>query len=98
MVKIHLFSGFENQRLKIARDTPLGHLYSDDNINELLDAAKTVGVNPDYIQNSRGFYHFDLWGKPLNRARLFYSQADNHILYRDLKIRRQNSKLQDTMD
>jgi len=84
MVKIHLFSGFENERLKITRKTALGHLYSDDNIDELLDAAKTIGVNPDYVQNSRGFYHFDLWGKPLTRARLFYPQADNHNLYRDI--------------
>jgi hypothetical protein len=85
MIKIHLFSGFENQRLKIRRDTPLGHLYSDQSSSELLEAARIVGVNPRCIQNSRGFYHFDLWGKPLLKARLFYPRVSNHELYRDLQ-------------
>jgi hypothetical protein len=85
MVKIHLFSGFENERLQITRDTPLGHLYSDESMAELLEAAQLVGVNPDYIQNSRGFFHFDLWGKPLAKARLFFSRAGNHDLYRDIQ-------------
>lgn len=85
MVKIHLFSGFENKRLKISRETPLGHLYSDYNVDELLDAAKLVGVNPDYIQNSRGFRHFDLWGKPLVKARMFFPRATNRDIYRDMQ-------------
>jgi hypothetical protein len=85
MVKIHLFSGFESERLKITRDTPLGHLYSDENIVELKEAAKTVGVNTDYIQDSRGFLHFDLWGKPLKKAKLFFPHADNHEVYKDIK-------------
>jgi hypothetical protein len=85
MVKIHLFSGFENKRLQIERDTPLGHLYSDSSQSELLAAARQVGVNPRCLQNSRGFYHFDLWGKPLVRARLFYPRVNNRELYRDLQ-------------
>jgi hypothetical protein len=85
MIKLHLFSGHENARLKITRDTLLGHLYSDKDKEELLEAARLVGVNPDYIQNSRGFYHFDLWGKPLIKARLFFKQVDNHEIYRDMK-------------
>ncbi len=89
MVKIHLFSGFSNERLKITRDTPLGHLYSDQNVAELMEAARTIGVNTDYLQDSRGFLHFDLWGKPLAKARLLYPRADNHALYLDIhKIRR----------
>ena len=85
MVKIHLFSGFECQRLKITRDTPLGHLYSDESTAELREAARTVGVNPDYLQNSRGFFHFDLWGKPLAKAKLLFPRADNHEIYRDMR-------------
>jgi hypothetical protein len=86
MVKIHLFSGFENPRLKISRDTRLGHLYSDSSRAELLEAARLVGVDSRCLQNSRGFYHFDLWGKPLIKARLFFPKADNHMIYRDMQI------------
>jgi hypothetical protein len=95
MVKIHLFSGFENRRLKIERDTPLGHLYSDDSLEELLQAALLVGVHAECIQNSRGFYHFDLWGKPLIRARLLYPHVTNRELYRDLQaVRSQKTSLE----
>jgi hypothetical protein len=95
MVKIHLFSGFENSRLKIGRDTPLGHLYSDFSPEELLEAAHQVGVKRQCIQNSRGFYHFDLWGKPLLKARLFYPRVSNRELYRDLQaVRNHNSPLE----
>jgi hypothetical protein len=92
MVKIHLFSGFESERLKISRDTLLGHLYSDESLAELLEAARLVGVNPAHIQNSRGFLHFDLWGKPLLKARLFFKTVDNHEIYRDMKVRTQKPK------
>jgi hypothetical protein len=58
MVKIHVFSGFESERLKIRRDMLLGHLYSDKGTPELIEAARAIGVNPAYLQNSRGFFHF----------------------------------------
>ena len=92
MVKIHIFSGFESERLKIRRDTLLGHLYSDEGTLELIEAAQTIGVNPAYLQNSRGFFHFDLWGKPLTRARLFYPHVNNRELFCDLQALRDNNK------
>jgi hypothetical protein len=85
MVKVHLFSGYESEKLKITRDTPLGHLYSDQNTDELIEASRLVGVSLNYIQNSRGFEHFDLWGKPLKKARLLFAVVDNHEIYRDMK-------------
>ncbi len=85
MIKIHVFSGFESARLKITREMQLGHLYSDESNSELVEAASLVGVNPDYLQNSRGFYHYDLWGKPLIKARLLFKTVDNHELYRDMQ-------------
>jgi hypothetical protein len=92
MVKIHVFSGFESERLKIRRDMLLGHLYSDKGTPELIEAARAIGVNPAYLQNSRGFFHFDLWGKPLTKARLFYSRVNNRELYLDLQELRDNNK------
>jgi hypothetical protein len=92
MVKIHVFSGFESERLKIRRDMLLGHLYSDESTPELIEAARIIGVNPTYLQNSRGFFHFDLWGKPLTKARLFYPRVNNRELYRDLIELRDNLK------
>jgi len=91
MVKIHLFSGFESDRLKIKRDTPLGHLYSDTGKEELIEAARLVGVNPACLQKSHGLYHFDLWGKPLIKARLFFTRATNREIYRDMQAVNQAS-------
>jgi hypothetical protein len=88
LVKLHLFSGFENESLGIRRDTQLGHLYSDSAESELLSAARELGIKPDALQCSRGFYHFDLWGEPLSEARLHHKIADNHEIYRDMKSRR----------
>jgi hypothetical protein len=88
MVKLHLFSGFENSRLGITRDMRLGHLYSDSSLQELKEAAKRLGINPEYLQNSRGFYHYDLWGKPLEKACLLFKIVDNHELYRDIRSNR----------
>ncbi len=91
MIKLHVFSGFESEKLKISRETPLGHLYSDRDVEELKEAVKLIGVNPDYLQNSRGFFHYDLWGKPLIKARLFFKIVNNHELYQDLKAIRNQS-------
>jgi hypothetical protein len=85
MVKIHLFSGFASERLGISRDTQLGHLYSDQDNEELMQAARVVGINPRYIQNSRGFWHFDLWGQPLQKARQMFKTVTNREIYQDLK-------------
>jgi hypothetical protein len=85
MIKLHLFSGFENQRLGIYRDTPLGHLYSDHGNDELIEAARLLGIPAGGLQNSRGFYHFDLWGEPLAKARLQFRIVNNHEIYRDMR-------------
>ena len=84
MVKLHLFSGFENPRLGIERVTPLGHLYSDRDTLELEQAARELGVPAGALQCSRGFYHFDLWGEPLARARFRHQIVDSHELYQDI--------------
>jgi hypothetical protein len=86
MIKVHLFSGFENERMGIGRDTPLGHLYSDSNDEELLDAARSLGIPARGVQHSRGgFCHIDLWGPHLDRAKLQFKIVDNHEIYRDMK-------------
>ncbi len=84
MVKLHLFSGFENPRLGIERAMLLGHLYSDQDMPELLRAARELGVPAGALQCSRGFYHFDLWGEPLDRARFRHPIVNNHEIYRDI--------------
>jgi hypothetical protein len=84
MIKLHLFRGFENQRLGIQRDTLLGHLYSDRDNDELIQAALSLGIDPKFIQNSRGFYHFDLWGEHLTKARNMFMVVTNHEIYADM--------------
>jgi hypothetical protein len=85
MIKLHIFRGFEDERLGIQRETWLGHLYSDLSHAELVEAAELIGINPDHIQNNRGFYHFDLWGKPLIKARLLFRIVINREIYFDMK-------------
>ncbi len=88
MIKLHLFSGFENERLGIQRDTPLGHLYSDQSTDELLAAARLIGIYPARLQNSRGFIHLDLWGEPLTKARQQFKIVTNREIYQDMRGRR----------
>jgi streptomycin 6-kinase len=85
LVKLHLFSGFENARLGIEKNTQLGHLYSDWRHEELLEAGRELGINPGALQCSRGFYHFDLWGEPLKKACSLHKIVGNHEIFRDMR-------------
>jgi hypothetical protein len=85
LIKVHLFSGFENPRLGIQRTTQLGHLYSDASQAELLEAARALGLPSAGLQCSRGFYHFDLWGEPLHRARSLHKVVGNREIFQDMK-------------
>jgi hypothetical protein len=87
LIKLHLFCGFENLRLGISRETPVGHLYSDVSQAELLEAAQELGIGPGALQCSRGFYHFDLWGEPLKKARARHRIVNNREIYRDMKLK-----------
>jgi hypothetical protein len=85
MIKLHLFSGFENKKLGITKDTKLGHLYSDtQDKDELIKAGTLVGTSTDWLQTPEltGLLHFDLWGTPLRKARrLFPIVSDEQLVY-----------------
>ena len=66
---------------------PLGHLYSDGDTAELLEAGREIGIAPGALQCSRGFFHFDLWGEPLKRAKARHRIVGNREIYRDMKKR-----------
>lgn len=86
MIKLHLFTGFENKDLGITPDMEVGHLYSDDdNKGELVDAAVGCGLNSGYIQ-SASLVHFDLWGKPLERAKKRFRIVSDLELSVDMKL------------
>lgn len=86
MIKLHLFSGFENKRLGITPDMELGHLYSDTgDRGELCEAAASVGLYTGTIQEKEGLVHFDLWGQPLARAIERFPLATDAELYEDMK-------------
>lgn len=86
MVKLHLFSGFENRRLGISSDMEQGHLYSDaGDYIELREAAVfRLGLKEEYMHNP-GFAHFDLWGGPLKRAKRLFSVVNDLQLAEDMK-------------
>ena len=85
VVKLHLFSGFENRELGITPDMELGHLYEDTNSFAILAyAADKVGLKEQYAQNSDGFIHFDLWGKPLERAKRMFKIVSDLELAKDI--------------
>ena len=87
MVKLHLFSGFEKHSLGITPEIELGHLYDDINSHaNLADAAQRLGVNTRRTQTSRaGLVHFDLWGKPLVRAKKLFPLVSGRELARDMQ-------------
>lgn len=71
MIKLHLFSGFENPILGITPDMEIGHLYDDQNDQRaLIIAAIELGLASSYMQGAgTGLIHFDLWGNPLIKAK-----------------------------
>jgi hypothetical protein len=91
MVKLHLFTGFENEALGITADMELGHLYEDTNsIAILAYAAEKVGLKASYKQDSDGLFHFDLWGKPLERAKRMFPVISDQTLHQDMiRIKRE---------
>lgn len=73
--RLHLFSGFENKMLGITPDMELGHLYDWRNdILVLKKLGKEVGMKSNWMQvdDATNFWHFDLWGKPLEKARQLF--------------------------
>lgn len=92
MIKLHLFSGFENKKLGITPETALGHLYSDmEQVAELKYAGARVGMKDKWLQNKddTGIWHFDLWGKPLEKAkRLFPIVTDFEFVADVLRLKR----------
>lgn len=74
MIKLHLFSGFHNTKLGITEDMEIGHLYSvNEDVVELGAAGIRVGMKPWWMQKSNtGILHFDLWRRPLRRAKELY--------------------------
>lgn len=85
MIKLHLFTGFENKKLGITPDMELGHLYEDTNSFAILVyAAGKVGMKPKWAQNADGFVHFDLWGRPLEKAKQLFHIASDLELAEDI--------------
>jgi len=85
VVKLHLFGGFENKALGITPDMELGHLYEDTNSLAILAyAAEKVGLKSSYQQETGGLVHFDLWGKPLERAKQMFAIVSDEELYQDM--------------
>ncbi len=85
MIKLHLFTGFENKSLKITPDMELGHLYDDQNDRAaLILAAGEIGLAAGYIQVGN-LIHFDLWNQPLARAKQLYRIVTDEELAEDMK-------------
>jgi hypothetical protein len=94
MIKVHIFSGFENPKLGITKDTELEHLYSTRDSSELIQAALDLGLKEVYVQRDRDtdFVHFDLWGAPLRKAREIHKTVNDKEFYTDLGLLRLTSK------
>lgn len=84
-IKLHLFTGFENQKLHITSDMELGHLYSTTNRGELIGAAKSLGLSANYIQEG-DLVHFDIWGKPLIAAKKMFHVVSDLELATDMRV------------
>jgi hypothetical protein len=86
MIKLHLFTGFDNPALGITPDMELGHLYDDQNDQRaLITAASELGLSSGYMQVGTGLIHFDLWGKPLIKAKNLHKIVTDLELAEDMK-------------
>lgn len=86
MVKLHLFGGFENKPLGITCNMELGHLYSDiGDRKELIDAGIKVGIKERWLQGIN-LIHYDLWGKPLERAKAIFPLVTDIEFGEDLRM------------
>jgi len=85
-MRLHLFSGFENKKLGITLDMELGHLYDwRGDIVVLEREATRVGMKPHWLQETDGFWHFDLWGKPLAKAKELFQIVDDTEFAQDVE-------------
>lgn len=87
--RLHLFSGFENKKLGITPDTELGHLYDWHNeVLVLKRLGQDVGVKSSWIQcdEATGFWHFDLWGSRLEKAKRIFRIVSDQEFANDLTL------------
>jgi len=85
VVKLHLFSGYVNRALGISKEMELGHLYDDGNdFRCLMDAGKGLGMDRGWIQKKSGFYHFDVWGVALEKAKQLFPIVSDTELATDM--------------
>lgn len=86
MIRLHLHSGFSNPKLHIKPDMELGHLYDDRGDEQAMAQAVTkVGLAPGYIQRDHGFAHFDLWAKPLEKAKTLFRITGDREFAKDVE-------------
>jgi len=90
MIKLHVFSGFENRALGITSDMELGHLYDDEeDLAALRRAALKVGLKEQWLQsNETGIWHFDVWKKPLESATKLFPIVDDRVFAEDVRAAR----------
>lgn len=65
----------------------LGHLYDDrEDQRALIIAAINLGLASRYMQGAEtGVIHFDLWGKPLLKAKKIYLTVTDEQFAEDIK-------------
>lgn len=97
MTKVHLFFTDEPiPHLRVGANTELGHLYSDDgNTEDLHQAAKEVGLKRRWFQAAEPMPHYDLWRRPLEKAKELYQVADDDEFYQDMERRRLSGRAKD---
>ncbi len=88
-VKVHVFQWVAVPRLRIKAGQDIGHLYSDiGNMEELHEAASSLGCKSGWFQNHESLPHYDIWASKLTQAREKYPIATDEELYQYMKRRR----------
>jgi hypothetical protein len=76
MIKLHVFH-------QAGRE--YGYLYDDaGEFEELCAAAEQCGLSREKYQEGK-LIHFDLWGKPLKKAKELFRIVDNHEIAADME-------------
>ena len=85
-IKVHTFRWVETSRLGIKPNQLVGHLYSDvEDLDELQAAAATLRLPKSWLQLHDKLVHYDVWGYKLTQALQRYPEVEDHEFVEDMR-------------
>lgn len=85
-IKLHIFRWTAEPHINFRAGQKIGHLYSDlEDIEELHQAAASIGIPETWFQAHGRLCHYDLWGYKLTLAARRFRIVTNREFVKDMK-------------